>query len=739
MPLLQRVAGSVRFASRLAAARERGAPIDVLPEVEHALASRQPVVALETALTTHGLPPPTNLQVTRELEAIVRSTGCVPATIGVVEGRVKIGLNSADLERLADVKRSPRSVKISRRDIAPALATKADGGTTICATLIFAALAGIKVFATGGLGGVHRGGENSLDISADLHELARCPVGLVSAGVKSILDVGRTLEYLETLGVPVVPYGPTKDFPAFFSPRSGFYTPWNVDNPRTAAEMLLHQAQLGLENGALIAAPIPEEYTARGQVIQEAVDQAVRESESNGMSKRGKDVTPWLLSRVAELSKGSSIELNIALLRNSAQIGGQIALEYQQLLSTATDMSESKSSLCVPHLEPFSSAPKQRSAPPKVMVIGSAAIDVTARATSGDTLGSTSPGSVTFGLGGVARNVAESCFRVGGQSPILVLGIGNDAWGSLLRNQTTALGMSTDGFIQQETERTAVCNLVLDAEGALVGGVADMDITQNLDPSLIVQKLELHRPALVAVDGNLSPESIQTVVEHCGTNDIPEMEGLNPGASEPTSVVKSTRIIPAIKHSIADSPNAPVAFFTPNIAELRRVYDEATQDGGQTWIVWRRIPIRSGEGSGTLDFLLAEGVAQMAIQLTPFFSHILVKCGDKGLLVVLRLTGVNAQDWLTVRSNQERRLAVAHGNEEVLVVQHFAPHSVEVISSTGAGDSLVGALLASLVGDKSPLRDSESLRRLVGKCQQAAALTLQSHQAVSPLLNMLAE
>ncbi|KAG5638659.1 hypothetical protein H0H81_011211 [Sphagnurus paluster] len=330
---------SARPLSQLSAVLKRNAPIDIHPEVQEALCTNKPVVALETALVTHGFPYPENLKLALSLEKIVRSTGCIPATIGFIRGRVKIGLEEADLQRLAD--RDTQASKISRRDIAAAIAMKADGGTTCSSTLVFAALAGIKVFATGGLGGVHRGGENcmsntspgvtnafsinplAMDVSADLNELTRCPVGLVSSGVKSILDIGRTLEYLETLGVPVFTYGPSREFPAFFSRHSGFNAPWGVNDPVTAANIIHTQWQLGMNNGALIAVPIPPEFEEVGMSIQKAVDQAVAESEDNGVSKKGKQATPWLLNRVAELTQGTSLVSNIALLENSALIGKQ--------------------------------------------------------------------------------------------------------------------------------------------------------------------------------------------------------------------------------------------------------------------------------------------------------------------------------------------------------------------------------------------------------------------------------
>ncbi|KAJ6509487.1 indigoidine synthase A-like protein, partial [Mycena vitilis] len=741
----------------LSTAHHRGAPIDIHVEVQDALATGIPVVALETALTTHGLPPPFNLQVTRDLEAVVRSTGCIPATIGVVAGRVKIGLQNSDLERLADVNRNPRSVKISRRDIAPAIALKADGGTSTALSRTFRYMILRSELTRTSLGGVHRGAETSMDISADLHELTRCPVGLVSAGIKSILDIGRTLEYLETLGVPVIPYSNTRDFPAFFSPRSGFQSPWNVNDPAVAARMLYSQWQLGMENGALIAVPIPEEYAQKGEAIQQAVNQAVLESDENGMSKRGKDVTPWLLARVAELTKDESIESNIALLKNTALIGGQIAVQYQILADQATSSGKTYAVTGGSLQVETSSIPAH--VPAKVVVVGSAALDISAQTKamiSGVGLHSTSPGTVTMGLGGVARNIAEACHRVGTPA-LLIAGVGSDSWGRILSDETKAIGMRTDGFMIMESKRTAICSLFLDGSGNLGGGVADMAITEKLDAGLILQEISRNMPEVVALDGNLSSQTIQEIVDHCVDQKIPVL-------FEPTSITKSERILPALEESMKKGFDAAVSFFTPNLLELRHIHAKAREDSGLTssplwWSVVDKLAlgdafrmdmaqlarrgVRDDTTSGqTLAFLIEEGITQMAIALTPFFRHIFIKCGDRGVVGVIRLSGKDAQtsEWAHERSNPGRRYAVAHADagNEILVVMHFPPHPTTVVNSTGAGDSFVGALLASLQAHPHSLSNPTALNTLVDTCQKAACLTLQTQSSVSPLLDTLA-
>lgn len=315
-----------------------GSPSSLLtihPEVADALARGAPVVALESTVITHGLSYPDNLKTAISCEENIRANGAVPATIGLLEGRMYVGLERKQLEILADVeslkKAGKAPVKLSRRDIAPAMSLGHYGGTTIAGTTILAHLAGIKVFATGGLGGVHRGGEISWDVSADLTELGRTPIAVVASGAKSILDIGRTLEYLETQGVTVAAYDNEGNWPAFFTAQSGYKAAWAFNNPIDAARAVYYAEKLGVESGTIFGVPIPKEFETVGLEIQKAVDQAVRDSEENGIAKSGRDATPWLLSRVKELTKGISVPSNIALLENNARIGARIAVEYAKL------------------------------------------------------------------------------------------------------------------------------------------------------------------------------------------------------------------------------------------------------------------------------------------------------------------------------------------------------------------------------------------------------------------------
>ncbi|GIY61192.1 hypothetical protein CDAR_249841 [Caerostris darwini] len=298
-------------------------------EVSESFLNGKPVIAMESTLITHGLPYPENIKTVNEMEKIVRSSNATPATIGIIGGKVIIGMNSTEISSIAS--KSKNTVKVSRRDLPYVISQSVNGGTTVAATMILAKMAGISVFATGGIGGVHRGAETSMDISADLHELSRTPIAVVSAGVKSILDIGRTLEYLETLGVCVATFGPTKDFPAFFTPKSNFQAPCNVESAKEAASLIETNSQLGLENGVLIAVPIPEEFREQGLKTEAVIEDALKEARDKNIV--GRDVTPFVLSRVQELSKGAALEANIGLLLNNTRVGTQIAIELNKLRS----------------------------------------------------------------------------------------------------------------------------------------------------------------------------------------------------------------------------------------------------------------------------------------------------------------------------------------------------------------------------------------------------------------------
>jgi len=290
------------------------------PEVAAARAAGKPVVALESTIISHGMPYPQNVQTAREVESIIRDAGAVPATIAIIDGKICIGLSEDQLELLGS---SPDAMKVSRRDLAYVLSTGKLGATTVAATMICAQLAGIEVFVTGGIGGVHRGAETSFDISADLQELAHTSVAVVCAGVKSILDIGLTLEYLETHGVPVLSVG-QPGFPAFFTRDSGFKADFQLDTPQEQAAFIRTKWQLGLAGGVVVSNPVPAESAMPPDEIDTIIRQALLEADQQGV--KGKAVTPFLLARIKELTGGRSLATNIALVKHNALVGARLAV-----------------------------------------------------------------------------------------------------------------------------------------------------------------------------------------------------------------------------------------------------------------------------------------------------------------------------------------------------------------------------------------------------------------------------
>ncbi len=293
---------------------------DLSAEVREALEAGKPVVALESTIISHGMPYPQNVETARRVEQTIRDRGATPATIAVLGGRMKAGLSDEELEYLG--KAGQKVTKASRRDLPVLLARGMDGATTVTTTMMIAHRAGIRVFATGGIGGVHRGAEKTMDISADLEELAHTPVMVICAGAKSILDLGLTLEYLETRGVPVLGYG-TDELPAFYTRRSGFSVDYRVNTPEELAEIYRAQRALGLENGMLVTNPVPEQYSMDPDVINRAIDQAVAEANAQGV--HGKAITPFLLARIKDLTGGDSLDSNIQLVLNNARLAAEVA------------------------------------------------------------------------------------------------------------------------------------------------------------------------------------------------------------------------------------------------------------------------------------------------------------------------------------------------------------------------------------------------------------------------------
>lgn len=296
--------------------------LSISPEVQEALKAGKPVVALESTIISHGMPYPQNVETALRVEQTIRENGAIPATIAIIGGKLKAGCTPEEIEYLG--KKGHAVTKASRRDLPVLIARGEDGATTVTTTMIIAAMAGIKVFATGGIGGVHRGAETTMDISADLEELAQTPVLVVCAGAKSILDLGLTLEYLETKGVPVIGYR-TEELPAFYTPHSGFKVDYRLDTPEQIAAAFKAKLDMGLKGGMLVTNPIPDEYAMPADVINKAIDEAIEESKKLGI--HGKETTPFLLAKVKDLTGGDSLASNIQLVLNNARLAAKTAAQ----------------------------------------------------------------------------------------------------------------------------------------------------------------------------------------------------------------------------------------------------------------------------------------------------------------------------------------------------------------------------------------------------------------------------
>ena len=297
--------------------------IDISPEILHAIKKKLPIVALESTIISHGMPYPKNIETAIMVEETVRANDAIPATIAIIKGRIKVGLTRDEIDFLAT---NDEVQKVSRRDLAVAVAQKTSGSTTVASTMIIASLAKIAVFATGGIGGVHRGAENTLDVSADLEELSKTNVCVVCAGAKAILDIGLTLEYLETKGVPVIGYK-TSDLPAFYSTKSGFKVDYRIDSAADIAQILKTKWDLSIDGGVLVTIPIPQEFELTLDIMNKAINEAITQADSENII--GKDITPYLLSKVNELTHGESLQANMKLIKNNAALAAKIASNYE--------------------------------------------------------------------------------------------------------------------------------------------------------------------------------------------------------------------------------------------------------------------------------------------------------------------------------------------------------------------------------------------------------------------------
>ena len=546
-------------------------------EVANALREGTPVVALESTIISHGMPYPDNLNTAVEVENVVREHGAVPATIALMDGFLHVGLERPLLERLA--KDGKSAIKCSRRDISLALARKSLGATTVSGTMIAADIAGIDVFVTGGVGGVHRGVEATMDVSADLAELGKTPVVVVCAGVKSILDIPRTLEYLETQGVAVMCWK-TDRFPAFFTLDSGEAAPNRVDSASDVADWINVNGKLGMRTGAVVAVPNPD--PADRETIDKALETALREVSEKEIG--GKEATPYLLQRMNELTGGESLRSNIALVRNNAAVGAKIAVAA----------SRNKH-----HRRSFATSARP-------LVVGGSTMDVVSTSSGALTIGTSNIGVVTHSHGGAGRNVCEAMGRLAAR-PLFISVLGDDDAGSAIIDGLAGANVDASGVIISRG-RTAVYNAVLDGDGDLVAAIADMDIMEKMKLEGLATALNnvKTKPSLIILDGNLDSDALALACHHWKDENARVW-------FEPTSVAKSTRVT-------REDVLPLVELISPNVDELRAI--------------WRVMPGSENDSDSCDDFDIAKQVAErMSLVASGAQRYVVVTMGDEGAMV----------------------------------------------------------------------------------------------------------
>jgi pseudouridylate synthase / pseudouridine kinase len=531
------------------------ARLRVHPEISAAVAAGLPVVALESSIICHGMDWPANLTTALACEAAVRAAGAVPATVAVLDGTPLVGCSAADLRHIAGLARDRASSgvrKVARRDLAKVVCDRACGGTTVSATMALAKMAGVRVFATGGVGGVHRGVAESWDVSADVAALADTPVLLVCAGVKTILDVPKTLEALESASVPVVTLRPDAgEFPAFYTRRSGVPTPDTVDSEEEAAGVAAAQLELG-RAGMLMAVPIPHRHEADSGLIASALEVAMAEKDQQGVS--GRETTPFLLARIADLTRDHSLRANMELVKNNAAVAARIAGHMCAMQRSGNE--------------------EVGGGGLSVVVAGGCAVDITAAVRGELRRGTSNPGSVSLSVGGVGRNVAEAVRSVGARV-CLWSAVGDDGLGQFVLSQLRCSGLA-DGIAVLPGAVTATYCAVNKSDGDLDTAISDMEIFAEQLPALRGDDLaaSFRGAKMLCIDANLNAKDIGALAR------LARLHGLRVWF-EPVSVSKSVRLF------AVDGAFASVHYLSPNVDELTSMWShcyakQGTQRGSQS-------------------------------------------------------------------------------------------------------------------------------------------------------------
>ena len=709
--------------------------VELSQEVEEAIREGRPVIALESTIISHGMPYPRNLKVAREVEALIRKNGVVPATCAVIAGVPKVGLSDEELEHLA---RDEHITKASRRDLAAVCANGTSAATTVAGTMILAHAAGIRVFATGGLGGVHHGAETSFDISADIVELGRTPIAVVCGGVKSILNIEATLEVLETNGVPVLTVGGTTEFPAFFTNESGIQSPLTASTAQEIASMLHESDKLGLANGCVVAVPNPA--PARGEEIKKAIDSALEEARAKGIS--GAAMTPFLLASIETQTGGNSLDSNIALVMSNARMACDIAHAYNALIGApgvaadagARTGSQSKTETTAAQVDApvdraiTAAGTGSRSEPADVLVFGGAVVDTVGQLAPGIHVipGSSNPGSVQQSYGGVARNISEGLGRLGA-GVALVAAVGEDEAGRGLVDFTRASGVDVRHMLSVPTGSTASYIAIHQGDGDLVVGMADMGMTNNVDTTAVDTRVAILRDARVVVtDANIPAPALARVMRLCTSYNVQFV-------FEPTSDHK------CLCFASRDMLGA-VAMVKPNFSELVAILNACLHAGlvttGRAALedALARAACESAETVGettlrvlalTLQQLMAASASTEGSSASALLGitaagkphlvagkHVIVSLGARGAL------------WCGPAEKHTPHKAydvVSDNGVACKLVSCPVIPSDKVVNSSGAGDTLLAGTLYELLMGKDILTSLQHGLRVASLAVQSSA------------------
>ncbi|OQO11665.1 hypothetical protein B0A48_03392 [Cryoendolithus antarcticus] len=770
-------------------------------EVRQALHERRPVVALETTIYTHGWPYPDNLALASRLESVVRLHGGVPATIGILEGVAHVGLAADELMRLAS---SKHALKISRRDLGFALGLKDaegnsfNGGTTIAGTMVLAHLAGIKVFTTGGLGGVHRGAEQTMDISADLTELGRTPVAVISSGCKSFLDIPRTIEYLETQGVAVATFADGRKgnvhFPAFYSRDSEVESPKVLQDAQEAASVIHAHSMLGLQSGLHFANPVPLEHEIPFAEMEVAIAQANAEGINAGAT--GAAITPFILDKIKQLTGSRSLTANKALVESNVVMGAKVAKALVELqkhddLGPQLDLPSQRIVSLRPHdpqsRQPFNEktsvvltnststqvSPVDQNEPlvathnANVFVAGTLALDYACnhKPRSGSTstgleMHTSNPAQISQSLGGVGHNVARAAHLMGAGVQFCSA-VGDDLSGRAALAALNDEGLSSEAVesvAADSGKRTAQYVAVNEQSRDLAIAVADMailDTPRKGEPDTIgtafndnwLPRLREARPSHLVLDANWPPTYLARWLK-AGSE-------INAHITfEPVSNAKSA--IPfqlPSKSPLSVFPKSTIRLITPNATELAAMYTAARAgsffDRADWWAVIDALGIpssgaRTAMSLATSPALVDQGIPQQSVQLLPFFPSICTKLGARGVLVTqilpandARLSSADHAPYILSRCNNDTEDSLGVGGVYMRLfpaVEEVAEE--DVVSVNGVGDTFCGVLVAGLSKAKQEGREGR-VEEWIDVAQRAAVLTLKSEQAVSPGLGTL--